>query len=141
MIELLDTIIVAGIGIFCGWGIARAKTFSDYNDMYSHLTCEIISRMTRAMRSLCMEQEDIDRVIQRMGCKLIPPACPPPPKPAPSEDVDPYIREQVERLFEENYVSAKYIYYIPNSDGGGIDVRIEGMKYILKEKDENVSDV
>ena len=85
--ELLKELILLGIGAGCGWLIARAKTFSDYNDMYSHLTCEIISRMTRAMRSLCMEQEDIDRVIQRMGCKLMPPACPRPPVP-PSKDLE-----------------------------------------------------
>lgn len=81
MIELLKMILVLGAGIGIGYLLARTKTFSDYNGMYSHLTCQIVSRMTDAMRSMCVDQDMIDRVIKRMGCKIMPPACPPPPAP------------------------------------------------------------
>jgi len=46
----------------------------------------------------------------------------------------------VERLFEEYYFNVKEIYKIPNTTGG-MNVLVEGMKFISKEKDENVSDV
>ena len=81
MIELLKMILVLGAGIGIGYLLARTKTFSDYNGMYSHLTCQIVSRMTDAMRSMCVDQDMIDRVIKRMGCKIIPGPCPPPPPP------------------------------------------------------------
>jgi hypothetical protein len=102
MIETtLTTILWLAVGFFFGWLAAKARTLSDYNAMYSHLTADIISRMTRAMRSLCMEQADIDQVIHRMGCKVMPAAVPPPPAPQvkPERDFDkePYTMDEVVR--------------------------------------------
>jgi hypothetical protein len=79
--EILSTILWLAVGFGCGWLTAKARTLNDYNAMYSHLTAQIISRMTDAMRSLCMKQQDIDEVVHRMGCKIMPPAVPPPPAP------------------------------------------------------------
>ena len=88
MTEIIATFLWLAVGFAVGYLFAKAKTFDDYNAMYSHLTAEIISRMTRAMRSLSMEQEDIDMVIHRMGCKVMPPAVPPPPAPQEKKRVN-----------------------------------------------------
>lgn len=82
LVQLIFTIAIGLVmGFSIGWLVAKAHTMDDYNAMYSHLTCEIVSRMTKAMRSLCMEQEDIDMVVERMGCKVIPAAVPCPATP------------------------------------------------------------
>lgn len=73
MNDIVTTFFWLAVGFLMGWLMAKARTLNDYNQMYSHLTAEIISRMTDAMRSLCFEQRDIDMVIKRMGCKIMPP--------------------------------------------------------------------
>lgn len=70
--EVIYMVILLAVGFGMGWLYAKAHTMDDYNHMYSHLTCEIISRMQQAMRSMRMDQDDIDRVIDRMGCKIMP---------------------------------------------------------------------
>ena len=79
--EVIYMVILLAVGFGMGWMYAKAHTMDDYNHMYSHLTCEIVSRMQKAMRSMHMEQEDIDLVIERMGHKIMPPSVPPPPAP------------------------------------------------------------
>lgn len=79
--SVIYMVILLAVGFGMGWLYAQAHTMDDYNHMYSHLTCEIISRMQQAMRSMRMDQDDIDRVIHRMGCKIMPPSVPPPPSP------------------------------------------------------------
>lgn len=102
MVYLIYIVFFFAFGFCLGWMYVKVKlhTLDDYNAMYSHLTAEIISRMTRAMRSLCMEQADIDQVIHRMGCKVIPAAVPPPPVPPVKErdfDKEPYTMDEVVR--------------------------------------------
>lgn len=99
---LLITTLCLMVSFYFGWLARGARTLNDYNEMYAHLTAEIISRMTKAMRSLRMEQGDIDRVIERMGCKIMPtsvltPPPTPPEKPAKMRDFneDPYTLEEV----------------------------------------------
>ena len=80
--EVIYMVILLAVGFGMGWLYAKAHTMDDYNHMYSHLTCEIISRMQQAMRSMRMEQDDINRVIDRMGCKIMPTSVlTPPPSP------------------------------------------------------------
>ena len=107
MVYLVYIVFSFALGFCLGWMYVKVKlhTLDDYNQMYSHLTCEIVSRMTRAMRSLRMEQDDIDRVIDRMGCKIMPtsvltpPPTPPekPAKPKRDFDKDPYTMDEVIR--------------------------------------------
>ena len=107
MVYLIYIVFFFALGFCLGWMYVKVKlhTLDDYNQMYSHLTCEIVSRMTRAMRSLRMEQDDIDRVIDRMGCKIMPtsvltPPPTPPEKPAkPKRDFskEPYTMDEVIR--------------------------------------------
>jgi hypothetical protein len=102
MVYLIYIVFFFAFGFCLGWMYVKVKlhTLDDYNQMYSHLTCEIVSRMTMAMRSLCMEQEDIDRVIHRMGCKVMPAAVPRPPAPPIKQrdfDKDPYTMDEVIR--------------------------------------------
>ena len=105
MVYLVYIVFFFALGFCLGWMYVKVKshTLDDYNQMYSHLTCEIVSRMTKAMRSLRMEQDDIDRVIERMGCKIMPtsvltPPPTPPKKPAkPKRDFskEPYTLDEV----------------------------------------------
>ena len=98
--EVICMVILLAVGFGIGWLYAKAHTMDDYNHMYSHLTCEIISRMQQAMRSMRMEQDDIDRVIHRMGCKIMPASVPPPPAPPEKKrdfTKDPYTLDEVVR--------------------------------------------
>lgn len=105
MVYLVYIVFFFALGFCLGWMYVKVKshTLDDYNQMYSHLTCEIVSRMTKAMRSLLFEQDDIDRVIDRMGCKIMPtsvltPPPTPPEKPAkPKRDFskEPYTLDEV----------------------------------------------
>lgn len=81
MEQILTTILWLAVGFGCGWLAAKARSLDDYNAMYSHLTAEIISSMTVAMRSIGMTQFQIDLVVQRMGQKVMPCDAPPPPPP------------------------------------------------------------
>lgn len=99
--EVIYMVILLAVGFGVGGLYAKAHTMDDYNRMYSHLTCEIISRMQQAMRSMRMEQDDIDRVIDRMGCKIMPTSVltPPPSPPEKKRDFtkDPYTLDEVVR--------------------------------------------
>lgn len=104
MVYLVYIVFFFALGFCLGWMYIKTKshTLDDYNQTYSHLTCQIISRMQQAMRSMGMEQDDIDRVIDRMGCKIMPtsvltPPPTPPEKPAKKRDFDkePYTLEEV----------------------------------------------
>lgn len=101
MTELIYIVFFLAFGFGMGWLFAKAHAMNDYNNMYSHITSHVTSRMVQAMHSLLFEQEDIDRVIERMGCKVIPGAIPPPPtppeKPAKKRDFnkEPYTLEEV----------------------------------------------
>lgn len=104
MVYLVYIVFFFALGFCLGWMFVKAKshTLDDYNQTYSHLTCQIISRMQQAMRSMGMEQDDIDRVIDRMGCKIMPtsvltPPPTPPEKPAKKRDFDkdPYTLDEV----------------------------------------------
>ena len=99
--EVIYMVILLAVGFGMGWLYAKAHTMDDYNHMYSHLTCEIISRMQQAMRSMRMEQDDIDRVIDRMGCKIMPTSVltPPPSPPEKKRDFTkyPYTLDEVVR--------------------------------------------
>lgn len=101
MTELIYIVFFLAFGFGMGWLFAKAHAMNDYNSMYSHITSHVTSRMIQAMHSLLFEQEDIDSVIERMGCKIIPGAIPPPPtppeKPAKKRDFnkEPYTLEEV----------------------------------------------
>ncbi len=98
--EVIYMVILLAVGFGMGWMYAKAHTMDDYNHMYSHLTCEIVSRMQQAMRSMRMDQDDIDQVIHRMGCKLMSALVPPPPSPPEKKrdfTKDPYTLDEVVR--------------------------------------------
>ena len=78
--ELLPYIIIAALSSALGFVIGILLMANKYSRMYIRMTAEIIYRMSAAMKSLCFEQSAIDSIVHRMGCKIMPPGVPAPPK-------------------------------------------------------------
>lgn len=80
MMELLPYIVIAALSSALGFVIGILLMANQYSRMYIRMTAEIIDRMSTAMKSLCFEQSAIDSIVHRMGCKIMPPGVPAPPK-------------------------------------------------------------
>jgi len=78
--ELLPYIVIAALSGALGVVIGILLITNRYNRMYIRMTAEIIDRMSAAMKSLCFEQSIIDSIVHRMGCKIMLPGVPAPPK-------------------------------------------------------------
>lgn len=65
-------------GFLIGVSFMQNYHCKHYAKEHDRITASVISRMTRAMLSLCYDREQIDLVIERMGVKIFPPSTPAP---------------------------------------------------------------
>ena len=65
-------------GFFLGAMLMQARSANRYGKEHDRITAGIIYRLYKSMLSLCYDRDDIDRVVERMGQKIIPPSIPAP---------------------------------------------------------------
>ena len=76
------------LGIALGAVVGSLWGLGQYRHIYDWLSASLISRMQQAMRSCGYSQDEIDRVTHRMGCKVMPPNIPCPPRKKPETQQD-----------------------------------------------------
>ena len=102
MTTIIPTFIILLLGIALGAVVGSLWGLGQHRHIYDWLSASLISRMQQAMRSCGYSQDEIDRVTDRMGCKVMPPdiPCPPAPEKQPEKrdfTQEPYTHAEVLR--------------------------------------------
>ena len=99
---IIPTFIILLLGIVLGAVVGSLWGLCQHRHIYDWLSASLISRMQRAMRSCGYSQDEIDRVTDCMGCRIMPPdiPCPPAPEKQPEKRdfaQEPYTHAEVLR--------------------------------------------
>ena len=99
---IIPTFIILLLAFALGAVVGSLWGLCQHRHIYDWLSASLISRMQRAMRSCGYSQDEIDRVTDCMGCRIMPPdiPCPPPPGKQPEKRdfaQEPYTHAEVLR--------------------------------------------